>query len=124
MGENMKVIFVADDEESIREDVAEILEGEGYLVFCFSKAEEVWEEIDKKEGRPDLLITDWNTKSKMDGIELKDKVRAKLPTTPIILMSGYSRPDDCPASEFFDFFQKPVGHRESKDFLKVVKKFL
>jgi CheY-like chemotaxis protein len=38
---------------------------------------------------PDVLIVDWNLGDHMDGIELTQALRARLPKLPAILITGY-----------------------------------
>jgi len=116
-----KVIFLADDEQSIRKSLKTLFEAFGWGFVGFSKGEDVWEEVKDKDQGFDVLITDWDMNSQMDGIALIKKVREKFPTVPIILMSANDCPDGCPTDDNFSFAQKPVPFSELE---RIVKKLL
>ncbi|MGA9583550.1 MAG: PAS domain S-box protein [Allosphingosinicella sp.] len=83
--------LLVDDEELVRESTADMLEDLGFEVVQASSAEEALRLI---EGglRPDVLMTD-HLMPGMNGTELANIVRADLPGTPVLIVSGYAEAD-------------------------------
>ena len=102
------VILTIDDEENIRNGLADNFELEGYDVKQAASGEEGLKII--AEGGIDLVITDL----RMDGIsgsEVVKKVTSEHPGIPIIVLTGHGSIDDATAalkSGAFDFLTKPL----------------
>lgn len=84
-----KVIIVIDDEQGIREQVAEILELEGYEAFATANGREGLEMIDKTP--PDLVITDLMM-PELSGFDVIRQLRQQSSTAhiPVLVISGSS----------------------------------
>ena len=101
-------ILTIDDEENIRNGLADNFELEGYDVKQASNGEEGLKLI--AEGGIDLVITDL----RMDGIsgsEVVQKVTSEYPGIPIIVLTGHGSIDDATAAlkaGAFDFLTKPL----------------
>ena len=101
-------ILTIDDEENIRNGLADNFELEGYDVKEASSGEEGLELIG--QGGIDLVITDL----RMDGIsgsEVVKKVCSEHPGIPIIVLTGHGSIDDATAAlkaGAFDFLTKPL----------------
>ena len=101
-------ILTIDDEENIRNGLADNFELEGYDVKEASSGEEGLELI--AQGGIDLVITDL----RMDGIsgsEVVKKVCSEYPGIPIIVLTGHGSIDDATAAlkaGAFDFLTKPL----------------
>ena len=101
-------ILTIDDEENIRNGLADNFELEGYDVKEASSGEEGLEII--AQGGIDLVITDL----RMDGIngsEVVKRVTSEHPGIPIIVLTGHGSIDDATAalkSGAFDFLTKPL----------------
>ena len=101
-------ILTIDDEENIRNGLADNFELEGYDVKEASSGEEGLELI--AQGGIDLVITDL----RMDGIsgsEVVKKVCSEHPGIPIIVLTGHGSIDDATAAlkaGAFDFLTKPL----------------
>ena len=101
-------ILTIDDEENIRNGLADNFELEGYSVKEASSGEEGLELI--AQGGIDLVITDL----RMDGIsgsEVVKKVCSEHPGIPIIVLTGHGSIDDATAAlkaGAFDFLTKPL----------------
>lgn len=80
-----KHILSIDDEEIIRELIAEFLSGLDYRVTGVSSGAEALVVIDSDP--PDLIITDLQLENS-DGLELIESYKAKLPDIPVILLTG------------------------------------
>ena len=79
-----KLIYVVDDEESIRQIVRSYLEKEGYTVEEFANGEDAMAAYTKRI--PDMLIIDIMMPG-MSGYELCNEIRKKA-NTPIIIISA------------------------------------
>lgn len=111
-------VFVVDDEKSVRESVAVLLEDEGFQVVCFNSGEDFLANADTLQG--DCLVSDvWLPG--IDGIELVRRVKAKRPELPIIVMSGHGNIETAVRATkegAYDFIEKPLS---SEKFLLTVK---
>ncbi len=103
----MAKILIADDEQSIRRTLREILEFENYLV------EEAVDGLDclikLKQDKYDVIILDIKM-PKMDGMDALDKIMELAPDVPVIMISGHATIDTAVESVkkgAFDFISKP-----------------
>ncbi|MEX1132458.1 MAG: sigma-54 dependent transcriptional regulator [Flavobacteriales bacterium] len=103
----MANILIIDDEKAIRYALREILEHEGHKV---EEAEDGAAGLDKaKKGKFDLVLCDIKM-SKMDGIEVLEKLQAHNEELPVVMISGHGTIDtavDALKKGAFDFIQKP-----------------
>jgi two-component system cell cycle sensor histidine kinase/response regulator CckA len=85
-----ETVLVAEDEEDLREMVAQVLRIQGYTVLeavSGTHALDVWEQA----GRPiDLLLTDMVMPGGILGSELAERLLGKSPQLKVIYTSGYS----------------------------------
>ncbi|MEJ5252111.1 MAG: PAS domain S-box protein [Chthonomonadetes bacterium] len=82
-----RILFV-DDEQNIRETVAQMLRLQGYEVDVAANGEEALQILRERREHYHLLITDL-TMPEMDGIRLAQQVHALNPDLPVVLCSGY-----------------------------------
>ena len=103
----MKTVVVVDDDENMRDTVADILAMEGYDVHRFSQASEVLPWV---EGRSvDLVVTDLNMPD-MDGVQLLAALRKAGGHIPVIVLTGAGfehRAEDVLARGAHACFAKP-----------------
>ncbi len=113
----MADILIVDDEEDIRELIAEILQDEGHDTRTASCADSTFKEINGRQ--PDLIILDiWLQGSRKDGIEVLKTVKRDNPELPVIIISGHGNVELAVAAiqqGAYDFIQKPF----KTDFLMI-----
>ena len=104
----MKPICIIDDVSSIASTVESILKDEGYPAITFSDAESFWQKLDTME--PSLVLLDiWLPG--IDGMQLLKRLHARMPTLPVIMMSGHAGIEAAVAAikaGAFDFLEKPL----------------
>src|SRR5579871_3112144 len=102
-------ILVVDDEVDIREQVAGILEDEGYSVRTAQDSESALASL--KARKPALLVLDiWMQGGGMDGLELLDMVKELDPDLPVIMISGHGNIETAVSAikrGAYDFLEKP-----------------
>ena len=113
----MADILIVDDEEDIRELIAEILSDEGHDTRTSACADSTFKEINGRQ--PDLIILDiWLQGSRKDGIEVLKTVKRDNPELPVIIISGHGNVELAVAAiqqGAYDFIQKPF----KTDFLMI-----
>ncbi|WP_426114555.1 response regulator [Massilia sp. PWRC2] len=80
-------LLLVEDDDSVRQLMAESLEAIGYAVTQAADGETALDLL--RQRRPDLLITDYLMPG-MTGAELMQKVRAQAPDLPMIIATGYA----------------------------------
>ena len=88
-------ILVAEDEDSVRSLVAEVLEQQGYDVSTARDGAEALEIALGTDSKFDLLLTDV-VMPKLNGIELAKELLEQLPELKVIFMSGYTSDSTIP----------------------------
>ena len=80
-----KHILIVDDEAEIRDLLDLFLTGHGYRVTALASALEALRCA--ATDRPDLIISDLQLEDS-DGLAMIDQLKATLPTTPVLLLTG------------------------------------
>ncbi len=109
-GMDVRRILVVDDEESLRFTCTAFLQGEGYEVLAVGSGEEVRRLLAETTAAFDLVFLDICLGSE-NGLELLDGLQARLPLTPVVIMTG--APDVATAAAAlrqgaFDYIPKPL----------------
>ncbi len=109
-----QTILIVDDDEAVRETLAELLGTRGYGVLTAASAEAALEILERIP--PDLVLTDVHMGA-MSGIELCARVKAdpRFQLTPVVVLAGISDLDARVAglaAGADDFFAKPVAFPE------------
>jgi two-component system response regulator PilR (NtrC family) len=117
----MSRILIVDDEQSYRQLLSLVFEGDGHSLRTAMNGREALELL--QEEPADVIISDVKMPD-MDGIELLRAVRETLPDTGVVLMTAFASVET--AREAFklgadDFIQKPFDVEELK---LIVKKTL
>lgn len=102
-------ILIVDDEQDIRELVAGILEDDNFETRTAANSDTALDEIESR--MPALLILDiWLQGSRLDGLEILDKVKADYPDLPVIMISGHGNVETAVSAikkGAYDFIEKP-----------------
>lgn len=101
------MVWVVDDDRSIRFVLRKALERAGIPSRAFERAEDVLEAL--REERPDVLVSDIRMPG-MDGTSLLEEVKRRQPTLPVIIMTAYSDVESAVASfkgGAFEYLAKP-----------------
>ena len=94
-------VLVVDDDQDIRESLAQILTEEGFDVTSASNGAEALEEIDRK--RPDVMLLDLMMPV-VNGWEVLEtlRLRGTHPRLPVVVLSALE------ANGAVDYIQKPI----------------
>lgn len=101
------MVWVVDDDRSIRFVLRKALERAEIPSRAFERAEDVLEAL--REERPDVLVSDIRMPG-MDGTSLLEEVKRRQPTLPVIIMTAYSDVESAVASfkgGAFEYLAKP-----------------
>ncbi len=105
-----KRILIIDDEISIRETLAGILEDEGFSSIAASSAEEGLELLESMN--VDLVLLDIWLGDNMDGMTALEKIRERY-SMPVIMISGHGTIETAVQATrkgAFDFVEKPLSY--------------
>lgn len=105
-----KRILIVDDEASIRETLAAVLEDEGFSALAASSAEEAMALLEST--RIDLVLLDIWLGDGIDGMAALEKIRARYPL-PVIMISGHGTIETAVQATrkgAFDFIEKPLSY--------------
>ena len=106
-----ETILVAEDEDTVRALVREILQNKGYRVLEARQGTEALELSQRHKGRIHLLVTDV-VMPQMSGRELSERIRLAHPDTKVLYISGYTDNVVVPhgmLDEGAQFLQKPFA---------------
>lgn len=107
----MSLIWVVEDDRTIREAIELILKKDGFDVAVFRTAEEA---LERSEADPDLMICDYKLPL-MNGIELVKKMKSRLPLLESIVITAFGSIDlavDAIKQGAGDFLTKPFSPDE------------
>ena len=103
------IVWIVDDDQSIRWVMKKTLERKSLLVNSFGDAEELLSELNKST--PDAIITDIRMPG-MDGLELLKKIHSSNPGVPIIVTTAHSDLDSAISAYqcgAFEYLPKPFN---------------
>jgi two-component system response regulator AtoC len=103
-------ILIVDDEEGIREYLADALEDEGRTIVQAADGVEALGYLAKQSFG--VMVTDLRMPGALDGIDLLRKVQAESPETEVIVLTAHGSVDSAVEAMklgAFDYLQKPVG---------------
>jgi DNA-binding NtrC family response regulator len=82
----MKVMLI-DDDDLVRSALVEVLEDAGFQVMDFADPREALGTFDAV-GRPDVLVTDIDLRSTLNGFDVAAAAHRPCPTISVVLISG------------------------------------
>jgi two-component system, NtrC family, nitrogen regulation response regulator GlnG len=103
----MNPVWIIDDDRSIRWVFEKALEREGISHRTFSAAQEALDKL--PEETPQVVVSDIRMPG-ITGLEFMQQLKAKLPTTPVIIMTAYSDLESAVAAfqgGAFEYLPKP-----------------
>ena len=115
--------MVVDDDEGIRDYLAEVLRFEGYECRCFSESVAALAYLGEQNQPADLVLADIRMPG-MNGIDLLREVKSRQPELPVILISGLyelALALDALEAGADDYLKKPV---QPSDVVTLVGKYL
>ncbi|MDH3670549.1 MAG: nitrogen regulation protein NR(I) [Gammaproteobacteria bacterium] len=107
------LVWVIDDDRSIRWVLEKALQGAGMSVRCLPSAENVSHLLERE--RPNVIITDIRMPG-MSGLDLLDIIKARVPDIPIIVITAHTDLDSAVASYgggAFEYLPKPFDIDEA-----------
>ncbi|MBW8887548.1 MAG: response regulator [Fibrobacteres bacterium] len=93
MQDKVRTILVIEDEDAVRSLLRTLLRLAGYEVLSCQDGEEALDLMEARGGSIQLLITDVNLGTGMDGFEAAQALRSRLPTLKVLYMSGKEEAD-------------------------------
>lgn len=107
-GQGRGTVLLVDDEELVRSSTASMLSDLGFAVAEASSAEDALAQVTAGL-HPDVLVTD-QLMPGLNGTDLAVKLRRKLPTLPVLVVSGYA--DAKSLTPGFPHLPKPFRHAD------------
>ncbi|HEV2302855.1 MAG TPA: sigma-54 dependent transcriptional regulator [Stellaceae bacterium] len=102
-------ILIVDDEADIRMLIAGVLKDEGYATREAADSGEALAAMQARQ--PTLVVLDiWLQGSALDGIDILKRLRAEMPSVPVVMISGHGTIETAVESIKFgayDFIEKP-----------------
>jgi len=108
----LETILLAEDEEDVRDFVAEVLKSYGYKVLTAPSGVAALELWNYHKGKVDLLLTDLVMPGGVSGRALAERLRVDEPGLKVIFTSGYSpgmATDEVAGVELENFLPKPFN---------------
>src|SRR6476660_6245342 len=104
-------ILIVDDEADIRELISGILEDEGHGTRLAKDSDETLAAVEER--KPSLVILDiWLQGSKLDGLELLDRIKRGHPDLPVVIISGHGNIETAVSAikrGAYDYIEKPFN---------------
>ena len=105
----LRKVLVVDDDPTIGKSFNRVLSQKGYVVITAKNAHEALKKL--REEEYDVVFTDIKMPG-MDGLELAERVKAKRPWTPVVIVTGYgttANEERAKAVGVSDFLYKPLS---------------
>jgi len=105
----LRKVLVVDDDPVVGKSFNRVLSGKGYIVVT---AEDGYDALQKMQSEQyDLVFTDLRMPG-MDGVEVAEKVKARQPWTPVVIVTGYGSgksEERARAAGVSEFLHKPLS---------------
>ena len=105
----LRRVLVVDDDPAVRKSFDRVLTGKGYAVITAENGEEALRKLN--EEKYDLVYSDIRITG-MSGLEVAEKVRARRPWTPVVIITGYGTDiaeERAKAAGVSKFLHKPLS---------------
>ena len=105
----LRKVLVVDDDPVIGKSFDRVLSNKGYAVITARDGEEALAKLNAEHY--DAVFTDTKMPG-MDGLEVAERVRAKRPWTPVVIITGYGTADHearAEAAGVREFLRKPLS---------------
>ena len=112
MGRQSRVVLLTEDDECIREILADYLEGLNIQVVQASDAAEALRRLEQSADEINLLFTDVKMPGAIDGMQLAELVTATWPAVAVLISSGHVRPTRRELPVRSIFLAKPYSFAE------------
>ncbi len=103
------IIWLIDDDDSIRWVLDKALSKAGFNTEIFSSADDALEHLQNTSKRPEVIVTDIRMPG-ISGLDLLEKLHSEHPETPVIIMTAHTDLDSAVASYdqgAFEYLPKP-----------------
>lgn len=113
-----EIVWVIDDDDSIRFVLQRALEKENMKVESFSSGNDIIELLDRR--RPDVIVTDIRMPG-ISGLELLTTINEKAPEIPVIIMTAHTDLDSAVASYqkgAFEYLPKPFDLNDAVNLVR------
>jgi CheY-like chemotaxis protein len=108
MTERTHKVLVADDDESVRESLRKLLQGEGYQVIAVANGAEAVETFRLEQNQIELLLVDLNMPLK-NGWATLDRLIEINPSLPVLIVTGQPNQSDmAEAAGVSALVEKPI----------------
>jgi two-component system nitrogen regulation response regulator GlnG len=114
----MRPVWIIDDDKSIRWVIEKALSREGIAFQSFAAAQEALDVLHK--GPPQVVISDIRMPG-TSGLDFMQQLKAKLPATPVIIMTAYSDLESAVAAfqgGAFEYLPKPFDVDHAVDLIR------
>lgn len=109
MKQESPIVYIVDDDPSVRRSLARLIRSEGFRVESFAQAQDF---LDRKEGTdPSCLVLDVNLPGR-SGLDLQSELSSRGYSMPIVFITGYGTiPMSVQAMKggAVEFLEKPVN---------------
>ena len=105
----LRKVLDVDDDPAVRKSFDRVLSGKGYAVITAENGEEALRKLN--EEKYDLVYSDIRMPG-MSGLEVAEKVRARRPWTPVVIITGYGTDiaeERAKAAGVSKFLHKPLS---------------
>ena len=105
----LRKVLVVDDDPVVGKSFNRVLSNKGYVVITARNAQEALNKL--QEAKYDVVFTDIKMPG-MDGVELAERVKAKHPWTPVVIVTGYgttANEERAKAAGVSAFLRKPLS---------------
>ena len=105
----LRRVLVVDDDPAVRKSFDRVLTGKGYAVITAENGEEALHKLN--EEKYDIVYSDIRMPG-MSGLEVAEKIRARRPWTPVVIITGYGTDiaeERAKAAGVSKFLHKPLS---------------